>query len=55
MLFGFILLMISMIIFYVQLKKKNADRNVIVLFFALAGIITGVWFIFDWLMLHFVF
>lgn len=44
---GIILCVICSMIFMYQIKKDNINRNVVVLFFALAGIITGAWFIFD--------
>ncbi|WP_404409433.1 hypothetical protein [Jeotgalibacillus malaysiensis] len=44
---GIILCMICSLIFIYQIKKDHIHRNVIILFFALAGMIAGAWFIFD--------
>ncbi|KIL48790.1 hypothetical protein KP77_20010 [Jeotgalibacillus alimentarius] len=53
MLTGFILLIIFSSLFVLQMKKQHAERNVVILFFSLAGIITGLWFVFDSLVVSF--
>lgn len=53
MLTGLILLIVFSSLFFLQMKKQHADRNVVILFLSLAGIITGLWFVFDSLVVNF--
>ncbi|AJD91156.1 hypothetical protein JMA_18390 [Jeotgalibacillus malaysiensis] len=47
MLTGIILCLLCSVIFIYQMRKDHINRNVVILFFALAGMIAGAWFIFD--------
>ncbi|MDZ5711875.1 hypothetical protein [Jeotgalibacillus haloalkalitolerans] len=47
MISGGVLIVICSLLFFYQMKKDHVNRNVVILFFALAGMITGAWLIFD--------
>ncbi|MFB1080956.1 hypothetical protein [Jeotgalibacillus sp. JSM ZJ347] len=51
MITGIIICLISSLLFTYQMRKDHVKRNVIILFFALGGMIAGVWFIFDALLI----
>lgn len=51
MLAGLALTVLALLSLWWQLKKKNEDRNVIILFFSFATGLVGLWMIFDWIIL----
>ncbi|WP_167578535.1 hypothetical protein [Jeotgalibacillus proteolyticus] len=48
---GMLLTLFAVILFYWQYKKKNIDRNVILLFSAFVLGLVGLWMIFDWIII----